>query len=59
MHVLAQTSPPDAQCRFLLEVKQMSQWVVSSEELTTHKVSGKVLFDHFQFCSIILSDIRS
>ena len=29
---------PDAQCRFLLEVKQMPQKVVSSEVLTTHKV---------------------
>ena len=50
-------SPPppltDAQCRFLLEVKQMPQWVVSSEVLTTHKVWGKVLFDHFEFCSIL------
>ena len=50
--------PPDGQCRFLLEVKQMPQWLVSSEVLTTHKVWGEVLFDHFQFCSI-LSDIRS
>ena len=39
--------PPDAQCRFLLEVKQMPQWVVSYDVLTTHKVWGKVLFDHF------------
>ena len=39
--------PPDTQCRFLLQIKQMSQWVVSSEVLTTHKVWGKVLFDHF------------
>ena len=38
MQFLAQTFPPDAQCRFLLEVKQMPQWVVSSEVLTTHKV---------------------
>ena len=30
--------PPDAQRRFLLEVKQMPQWVVSSEALTTQKV---------------------
>ena len=33
--------PPDGQCRFLLEVKQMPQWLVSSEVLTTHKVWGK------------------
>ena len=38
MQFLAQTSPPDAQCRFLLEVKQMPHWVVSSEVLTTYKV---------------------
>ena len=44
---------PDAQCRFLLEVKQMPQWVVSSEVLTAHKVWRKLLFDHFQFCSIL------
>ena len=50
--------PPDAQGRFLLEVNQMPQWVVSSEVLATHKVWEKVLFDHFQSCSI-LSDIRS
>ena len=49
MQFLSQTSPPDAQCRFLLEVKQMPQWVVSSEVLTTHKVWGKVLFDHSNF----------
>ena len=38
MQFLAQTSPPpaDAQCRFLLEVKQMPQGVVSSEVPTTH-----------------------
>ena len=53
MQFLAQTSPPDAQCRFLLEAKQMPLWVVSSEVLTTHKVWGKVLFDLFQFCSIL------
>ena len=58
MQFLASTSPPDAQCRFWLEVKQMPQWLVSSEVLSTHKVWGKVLFDHFQFC-LILSDIRS
>ena len=29
-----------------------------SEVLTTHKVWGKILFEHFQFCSI-LSDIPS
>ena len=50
--------PPDTQCRLLLEVKQMPQWVVSSEVLTAHKVWVKVLFDHFQFCTI-LSDIHS
>ena len=50
--------PPDAQCRFLLEVEKMPQRVVSSELLTTHKVWAKVLFDHFQFCSI-LSNILS
>ena len=49
--------PPDAQCRFLLEVKQMPQWVVSSEVLTTHKARRKDFFFHFQFRSI-LSDIR-
>ena len=49
MKFLAQTFAPDAQGSFLLEVKQMPQWVVSSEALTTHKVRGKVLFDHFQF----------
>ena len=42
MQYLAQTSPSDAQCRFLLEVKQMAQYVLSSEVLTTHKVWGKV-----------------
>ena len=41
MQFLAQTSPSDAQCRFLLEVKQMPQYVLSSEVLTTHKVWGK------------------
>ena len=56
--IFGPNSPPYAECWFLLEVKQMPQWVVSSEVLTTHKVWGKVLFDHFQFCSI-LSDIRS
>ena len=58
--IFSPNSPPpsDAQFRFLLEVKKLSHWVVSSEVLTTHKVWGKVLFDHFQFCSI-LSDIRS
>ena len=49
MQLLAQTSPPDAQCRFLLEVKQIPHLVVSSEVLTTYKAWGKVLFDHFQF----------
>ena len=29
-----------------------------SEVLTTHKVWGKILFEHFQFC-LILSDIPS
>ena len=42
MQYLAQTSPSDAQCMFLLEVKQMAQYVLSSEVLTTHKVWGKV-----------------
>ena len=37
MQFLAQTSPPDAQCRFLLEVKQMPQWVVSYEVLTKYE----------------------
>ena len=44
LQFLAQISlprPPDAQYRFLLEVKQMPQWVVSSEVLTTHKVWGR------------------
>ena len=31
----------------------MPQCVVSAEVLTTHKVWGKVSFDHFQFCSIL------
>ena len=53
MQFLAQTSPPWCPVQVLLEVKQMPKWVVSSEVLTTHKVWGKVLFDHFQFCSIL------
>ena len=53
MQFLAQTSHPDAQCRFMLEVKQVPQWVVLSEVLTTHKVWGKVLLDHFQFFSVL------
>ena len=35
MQFLAQTSPADTQCKFLLVVKQMPLWVVSSEVLTT------------------------
>ena len=50
--------PPWCPEQVSFEIKQMPQWVVSSEVLTTHKVWGKVLIDHFQLCTI-LSDIRS
>ena len=41
MQFLAQTPPTDAQGRFLLEAKQMQQWVVSSELVTTRKYEGR------------------
>ena len=41
--------PPPCPVQVFVRSKIMPQWVVSSEVLTTHKVSRKVFFYHFNF----------